>query len=109
MVNIWMPREDPPPGKLWPVLAWIHGGWLQMGNPSITEKNKPHEMIAEDGGALRAVVVSIGYRLNIFGFLAGDGVAGNFGFWVSRCLYFHGKQDQRYACSGWKHCKSRTF
>jgi carboxylesterase type B len=64
------------------VFAWIHGGWLQIGNPSHTDESQPPELIAEDGAGLQAIVVAIGYRLNIFGFLAGHGLKGNFGFWV---------------------------
>ena len=46
------------------------------------EKLHPDELLAPSGIGLNAVVVSIGYRLNLLGFLAGDGVDGNFGFWV---------------------------
>lgn len=53
-----------------------------MGNPSHTERNWPEGLISPDGGGLDAVIVSIGYRLNIFGFLAGQGLKGNYGFWV---------------------------
>lgn len=79
-VNMWFPPGAAPEGG-WPILAWIHGGWLQIGDPSLTERNQPTQLLKE--GGLQAVVVAIGYRLNIFGFLAGEGVDGNFGFWVS--------------------------
>lgn len=78
-VNVWLPPGDAPK-RGWPILAWIHGGWLQIGDPSLKEHAQPTQLIAE--GGLDAIVVSIGYRLNIFGFLAGDGLQGNFGFWV---------------------------
>ncbi|KAF1932805.1 alpha/beta-hydrolase [Didymella exigua CBS 183.55] len=81
-VNVWLPPGDPPKGG-WPILAWIHGGWLQIGDPSLKENSQPTQLIAE--GGLDAMVVSIGYRLNIFGFLAGKGLEGNFGFWDQRC------------------------
>ncbi|OSS54718.1 hypothetical protein B5807_00257 [Epicoccum nigrum] len=81
-VNLWLPAGDPPASG-WPILAWIHGGWLQIGDPSLKEHTQPTQLIAE--GGLRAAVVSIGYRLNIFGFLAGKGLKGNFGFWDQRC------------------------
>ncbi|KAJ4994011.1 carboxylesterase-lipase family protein [Stagonosporopsis vannaccii] len=81
-VNIWLPPGEPPKSG-WPILAWIHGGWLQIGDPSLKEHTQPTQLIAE--GGLQAIVVSIGYRLNIFGFLAGKGLKGNFGFWDQRC------------------------
>lgn len=78
-VNVWLPPGNAPT-KGWPILAWIHGGWLQIGDPSLKEHTQPTQLLAE--GGLNAMVVSIGYRLNIFGFLAGEGLKGNFGFWV---------------------------
>lgn len=84
-MNIWKPAKPLPAPceEKWPVLVWIHGGWLQIGSPSHQERHWPEGLIDPDGGGLNAVVVSIGYRLNIFGFLAGHDLKGNFGFWVS--------------------------
>lgn len=98
-VNMWLPPGEPPK-QGWPILAWIHGGWLQIGDPSLKEHTQPTQLIAE--GGLQAIVISIGYRLNIFGFLAGKGLKGNFGFWVC-CQVAQGittkeiSQDQRCA------------
>lgn len=78
-VNMWLPAGEAPKDG-WPILAWIHGGWLQIGDPSLKEHTQPTQLIAE--GGLPAIVISIGYRLNILGFLAGKGLKGNFGFWV---------------------------
>ncbi|KAL1607106.1 hypothetical protein SLS59_002810 [Nothophoma quercina] len=89
-VNLWLPPGDAPK-EGWPILAWIHGGWLQIGDPSLKEHTQPTQLIAE--GGLKAIVISIGYRLNIFGFLAGEGLKGNFGFWLNYEL-FRG-DDQR--------------
>jgi carboxylesterase type B len=75
-------RSLPPQIKRWPVLVFIHGGWLQIGSPSVSDKLHPHELVARNGVGLDAIVVSVGYRLNVFGFLAGEDVPGNFGFWV---------------------------
>jgi carboxylesterase type B len=58
-----------------------------MGNPCHVDESQPPELIAEDGAGLQAIVVAIGYRLNIFGFLAGHGLKGNFGFWVCMIRY----------------------
>ncbi|KAF4119411.1 Carboxylesterase family [Geosmithia morbida] len=91
-VNIWTPvaTNETANDKKWPVMLWIHGGWFQMGDPSHEFGMDPTELIST--GGLNAIVVAIGYRLNVFGFLAGetlleesDGVsAGNFGLWDQR-------------------------
>ena len=78
-LNIWVPA-DPPPTRGWPVLAWIHGGFYQVGNP--LQEVDPTGLLSEAG--LQAIVVAIGYRLNIFGFLACRGLKGNFGLWDQR-------------------------
>ncbi|KAH7024360.1 Alpha/Beta hydrolase protein [Microdochium trichocladiopsis] len=85
LLNIWLPDAQPPANKKWPVYVWLHGGWLQMGNPCMTNKTDPWELVDRAGADLDAIVVAVGYRLNIFGFLAGEGVVGNFGFWDQRC------------------------
>ena len=94
MLNIWTPVAPLPKEgeRKWPVLVFLHGGWLQVGNPSHTERYWPEGLIAPDGGNLNAVVVSVAYRLNIFGFLAGEGLKGNFGFWVSRDCISHSRK-----------------
>ena len=71
-------------------MLWLHGGWFQMGDPSQEAGMDPTEMIAT--GGLDSIVVAIGYRLNIFGFLAGNALleesngesGGNFGLWDQR-------------------------
>lgn len=89
LLNIWTPV--PAPGeeeKKWPVMLWLHGGWFQMGDPSHEPGMDPTELISS--GKLNAVFVVIGYRLNLFGFLAGNalveegGEAGNYGLWDQR-------------------------
>jgi carboxylesterase type B len=48
----------------------------------------PWELISKDGYGLECVVVAVGYRLNIFGFLGADAdglLPGNWGFWDQRC------------------------
>lgn len=90
-LNIWTPIPDPTqPDKRWPVKLWIHGGWFQMGDPSQTYDMDPTELIS--AGGLDSIVIAIGYRLNVFGFLAGNALfnesdgksAGNFGLWDQR-------------------------
>ncbi|KAJ4051220.1 hypothetical protein NW756_003631 [Fusarium oxysporum] len=88
-MNIWTPVGDEKTSK-WPVMLWLHGGWFQMGDPSQDPGMDPTELIST--GGLNAIVVAIGYRLNIFGFLAGEALleesqgdsAGNFGLWDQR-------------------------
>ena len=60
-LNIWRPKQE---GKF-PVMVWIHGGGYTGGTA-----NSPMywgDRIANQG---QVVLVSINYRLNIFGFLA---------------------------------------
>ncbi|KAJ5234433.1 uncharacterized protein N7469_003601 [Penicillium citrinum] len=92
LLNIWTPVEDPNEKKTkkWPVVLWLHGGWFQLGDPLQEVGMNPTEMIST--GKLNAIVVGIGYRLNVFGFLAGQALleesggesAGNFGLWDQR-------------------------
>ncbi|KAI1876721.1 uncharacterized protein JN550_000793 [Neoarthrinium moseri] len=92
VMNIWTPVPKPgePRDKKYPVALWLHGGWFQMGDPSQDATMDPTEMIST--GGVNAIVVAIGYRLNVFGFLAAqelldesDGEsAGNFGLWDQR-------------------------
>ncbi|KAL2807651.1 alpha/beta-hydrolase [Aspergillus granulosus] len=71
-------------------MVWFHGGWFQMGDPSHEASMDPTELIST--GKLNAVFVAVGYRLNVFGFLAGvplqeesrDGEIGNYGLWDQR-------------------------
>ncbi|KAH8895552.1 alpha/beta-hydrolase [Thozetella sp. PMI_491] len=90
-VNIWTPVEKAGvKGKKWPVKLWLHGGWFQMGDPSQEPGMDATELVST--GGLDAIVVSIGYRLNVFGFLACKALleesegesAGNFGLWDQR-------------------------
>ncbi|KAF4459812.1 carboxylesterase-lipase family [Fusarium albosuccineum] len=89
IVNVWTPVGDEKKSK-WPVMLWIHGGWFQMGDPSQDSGMDPTELIST--GGLNAIVVAIGYRLNVFGFLAGRELmeesqgtsGGNFGLWDQR-------------------------
>lgn len=61
-LNIWTPARTP--DDRLPVFIWIHGGALQWGNTA--EMEFDGERLARRG----IVVVTINYRLNVFGFLA---------------------------------------
>lgn len=61
-LNVWTPAEAA--GERLPVLVWIHGGGFVFGNPTAFG-TEGHRLAAKG-----AVVVSMGYRLGVFGFLA---------------------------------------
>ncbi|MCW1883526.1 carboxylesterase family protein [Luteolibacter flavescens] len=75
-LNVWTPAKSA--GERLPVMYWIHGGAFAMGSTSTP---------IYDGSQLTkrgVVVVSVGYRLGAFGFLAHpeltkEGGKGNFG------------------------------
>ncbi len=66
-LNIWTPAKTPE-DKL-PVFVWIHGGAYTQGYSHESRSNG--EVMASQG----IVVVSINYRLNIFGFFGHPGLA----------------------------------
>jgi para-nitrobenzyl esterase len=70
-LNVWAPPADHP----LPVMVWIHGG----GNVNGSSSEWPYDgqYLARDHGV---VLVSINYRLGVFGFFAADGAA-NQGLW----------------------------
>ncbi|MDP4153902.1 MAG: carboxylesterase family protein [Bacillota bacterium] len=78
-LNIWTPAVSKN-AKL-PVMMWIHGGSFRQGYGNEIELNG--EKLAKRG----VVVVTINYRLGVFGFLThpelsaenNDGVSGNYG------------------------------
>ena len=77
-LNVWAPQTHDPPR---PVMVWIHGGGFFNGAGSLPTYDGTH--FAEKG----VVLVSINYRLNVFGFLAHPalsdesphGASGNYG------------------------------
>lgn len=61
-LNIWTPAKEA--NEKLPVLVWYFGGGLQWGYPN--EMEFDGERLARRG----IIVVSVNYRLNVFGFLA---------------------------------------
>ena len=59
-LNVWSPAKSAE-GKL-PVMAWVHGGGYSNGSANIARLNSPR--LAQQG----VVLVTINYRLSIFGF-----------------------------------------
>jgi para-nitrobenzyl esterase len=78
-LNVWTPAQAA--GKKLPVLVWIYGGGFQAGSTS--EPRQDGQFLAQRG----VVVVSMNYRLGVFGFFAlpelaaesGRSSAGNYG------------------------------
>lgn len=67
-LNIWTPRSAAQNAKL-PVMVWIYGGGFYSGSTS--EQRQDGESFARKG----VVLVSMNYRLNIFGFFAHPALA----------------------------------
>lgn len=65
-VNVWKPAGE---NEKLPVLAYIHGGSLQTGQPWYADYSG--EGLARKG----VIVVNLGYRLGVFGFLATEELA----------------------------------
>lgn len=89
-VNIWVPSsEKDKPENGWPVLVYIHGGWLQYGGPNDDSFNMV-EIMDDENFRDKYIFVTVGYRLNIFGFLTCDELLreneknSNMGFWDQR-------------------------
>ena len=87
-LNIWVPAQRAPP-QGWPVQFHIHGGWLQVGDPHQNDHD-PFDLLTH---SMPRIIVAPTYRLNVFGFLAGedleslgeDATSSNYGFWDQRC------------------------
>lgn len=108
-LNVWTPRRPARTGN-WPVLVFIHGGAFLGGAASVP---------AYDGARLAArgaVIVTINYRANVFGFLAHPGLtaesplgtSGNYGLldqiaalqWVQRNIARFGGDPMNVTLSG---------
>jgi len=76
-LNIYVPQTEKIPSDGFPVMAWIHGGGFNVGNSG--------EFFYEPGFLLDkdVILVTINYRLGIFGFLTlgNEELSGNVGLW----------------------------
>ena len=106
-LNVWTPALA---GEKVPVLVWIHGGGFVAGAPA--EKLYHGEWLAKKG----VVVVSIAYRLGLYGFLAHPElgaeslrhVSGNYGLldmiaglqWVQRNISAFGGDPKKVTIQG---------
>jgi carboxylesterase type B len=73
-LNIWTPAAVAPNAAL-PVMVFIHGGSFVAGSSADPMYDGAHLAANQN-----VVLVTINYRLGVLGFLAADGLAGNYGF-----------------------------
>jgi para-nitrobenzyl esterase len=66
-LNVWAPKVKA--GQKLPVMVWIYGGGFLAGTTSEPRQDGTH--LAHKG----VIVVSMNYRLGIFGYFAGSGLA----------------------------------
>jgi para-nitrobenzyl esterase len=108
-LNVYRPARSQRKGRL-PVLFYIHGGGLVIG---YSGENDPSRLAA----ATDSVVVTINYRLGVFGFLAHpslgeeacDGTSGEYGMldqqaalrWVNTQIAAFGGDPSRVTISGY--------
>lgn len=102
-LSITMPGDVRPDEKL-PVMVWIHGGSYTTGSGDLAIFD-PARLVAEN----RVIVVSVTYRLGLFGFLATPaGRPGNLGLldqleafrWVRRNIQAFGGDPRRVTAFG---------
>jgi len=106
-LNVWTPHYAPSSGSSLPVLVFIHGGIYKYGSGVLTggwPGNDLSDLCANHGADGDVVMVTLNYRLGVFGFFASDellaepqGTAGNMGL-----------QDQREALK-WVHANIAAF
>lgn len=72
-LNIYVP-ETVSPNVPRSVMIWIHGGGYNIGQATVYDAAK-FSVVGD------VVIVTINYRLNMFGFLSFDEMDGNFGLW----------------------------
>ncbi|KAL4876163.1 Alpha/Beta hydrolase protein [Aspergillus karnatakaensis] len=89
--NIWVPLGEPPKDG-WPILFFIHGGFLQFGSPNIFSAAA---LLGETD--FNAIVVMPAYRLGVFGFLSSSELAKDASSNEETCIGNHGFWDQRMA------------
>lgn len=100
-LNIWAPRFGNQKGL--PVLIYIHGGGFMMGCSSFNQYHGRHF-----AASLNTIVVTLNYRLGVFGFLAGRGLAGNYGIkdqqmafmWVQKNIAMFGGDPDKVTIDG---------
>lgn len=106
-LNVYRPAEMKDSGKKLPVFVWIHGGALQVGQGGDYDPSK----LVKQGNA---IVVTLNYRLGVFGFLSTPALdaegheAGNYGLmdqqaalrWVQKNISAFGGDPSNVTISG---------
>jgi para-nitrobenzyl esterase len=95
-----------------PVVVWFHGGSFTMGAGSDTTQEDVHDLVLTN----RLIVVTINYRLGVFGFLGSEKLrgsvkhsTGNWGVldqemslrWVQNHIKYFGGDPTRVTLLGW--------
>lgn len=110
-LNIYAPRIAQNSKALSAVMVWFHGGSYTMGAGSDTTDESVGELVITH----RLVVVTINYRLGVFGFLGSDklrgwsNTTGNYGIldqqaalkWVHKHIHYFGGDPDRVGIIGW--------
>lgn len=101
-LNVFARWPPPPPTLASPVLVWVHGGGWSGGSSAEARLNGS-ELVA--GSATPTVVVTVNYRLNVFGFLGSDALRSRD---PNNATGNTGLQDQR-AALGWVRANIAAF
>ncbi|NND65574.1 MAG: carboxylesterase family protein [Gammaproteobacteria bacterium] len=115
-LNVWTPADEFPSDDVKPVLFFIHGGGNTRGSPSEFKLGTRFYDGQRLAARADAVVVTVSYRLNAFGFLAHPALSaenfetrsGNYGIldqiaaleWVQRNIGVFGGDPQQVAIFG---------
>ncbi|MFE3027633.1 carboxylesterase family protein, partial [Nocardia tengchongensis] len=107
-LNVWTPRTLPADGHPLPVMVWIHGGSLQTGSGSMYGAAP---LVSQPDGD--AIIVTVNYRLGLFGFLAASALddgsgSGDYGLmdqqaalrWVNRNIAAFGGDPSHVTLDG---------
>ncbi|XP_068618539.1 juvenile hormone esterase-like [Battus philenor] len=98
-LNVYTPKIPDGKSELLPVMVFIHGGGFVCGAGIVTDENGPDYLIEHN-----VILVTINYRLSVFGFLSLDipEASGNMGLkdqvtalqWIQNYIkYFGGDKD----------------